>query len=84
MSTDNVPDTKAHYEITVSGTFPDSWRDRVAGMRVQTRCQRDGKPLTTLKGELRDQAELNGVLDTLYNLRLELFRVERNGEPTGP
>ena len=34
-------------------------------------------PLTTLVGELSDQAALVGVLDTLYELHLSLFTVKR-------
>jgi hypothetical protein len=33
-------------------------------------------PRTTLAGQITDQAELNGVLDTLYSLHLPIVTVE--------
>jgi hypothetical protein len=35
---------------------------------------------TSLVGPIRDQAQLNGVLDTLYNLHLTILKVERVGD----
>jgi len=32
--------------------------------------------MTTLVGRLRDQAELSGVLNSLYDLRLSILKVE--------
>ena len=37
----------------------------------------DEPPLTTLVGELSDQAALVGVLNTLYELHLPVFTVKR-------
>jgi len=34
-------------------------------------------PVTTLEGELRDQAALAGVLNTLYELHLTVILVKR-------
>ena len=36
----------------------------------------DQKPVATLVGLMRDQAELAGVLNTLYELHLSLLSVE--------
>jgi hypothetical protein len=33
--------------------------------------------VTTLVGRLRDQAELSGVLNSLYDLHLSILKVER-------
>jgi hypothetical protein len=40
------------------------------------RTEKDGEPVTELVGQVRDQAELAGVLDTLYELHLALLSVE--------
>ena len=43
-----------------------------------TSTQREGaSPHTALVGPLRDQAELNGILETLYSLHLPILRVEQ-------
>jgi hypothetical protein len=39
------------------------------------------QPVTTLSGELSDQAALMGVLNALYDMGFPLLRVERFGPP---
>ena len=68
--------TPATYRIKVQGILDDSWSDRLAGMTITTSSQGDQAPVTTLVGLLRDQAELSGVLNTLYELHLSLLAVE--------
>jgi hypothetical protein len=65
--------TPATYRIKVQGYLDDSWSDRLAGMRITTSSQGD---LATLVGRLRDQAELSGVLNALYELHLPILSVE--------
>jgi len=66
----------ATYRIKVEGYLDESWSDRLAGMRV-TACKRtDQTSVTTLVGRLRDQAELSGVLNSLYGLHLSILKVE--------
>ena len=70
-----------YYRIEVEGYLAKSRSDRLAGMRITTRKRADQKPVTTLTGRLRDQAELSGVLNSLYNLHLSILKVEIvNGE----
>jgi hypothetical protein len=64
-------DKPADYRITVQGVVPESWQDRLGGLRIATVA--NGK--TTLEGQMPDQAALNGVLDTLYGLNLPLLEV---------
>jgi len=67
----------ATYIIDVEGLLDESWSERLAGMNVKT-IKRNNLPLVTiLSGRLTDQAELLGVLNTLYNLRLTLISVRR-------
>jgi hypothetical protein len=67
-----VLDKPATYQIKVRGSVPESWIDRLGGMRIVA----VSSALTTLEGWLPDQAALKGVLDTLYDLRLTLLTVE--------
>src|SRR4051794_41185125 len=56
--------------IRVQGGLDPRWADRLCGLDV-TVCEpevTDGPATTELRGELRDQAALLGVLTTLYNL----------------
>jgi len=50
-------------------------------MRITTRKRSDQTPVTTLVGRLRDQAELSGILNSLYGMHLSILKVELlNGE----
>jgi|GEM_PF-3339811 len=68
----------ATYEIVVEGLIPLTWGERLAGMLVRTNPGTNGEAShSVLVGPLRDQSELNAVLDVLYNLHLPLIRVEK-------
>ena len=69
----------AIYRIVVEGYLDPSYSDRVAGMKIEVTQRGDLKPITTLFGEVIDQAELSGVLETLYSLHLTLLSVESVG-----
>jgi hypothetical protein len=69
-------DGPATYRIGVKGRIPPRWRDRLEGMAI-TECPTGADlPVTTLEGELADQAALAGVLDTLFRLHLSVVSVE--------
>jgi len=40
------------------------------------RTEKDGEPVTELVGQVRDQAALAGMLNSLYELHLTLLSVE--------
>lgn len=63
------------YRITVRGYLEESFSERLAGMRITACTGKDQEPVTILEGELVDQAELSGVLNTLHNLHLPILRV---------
>jgi len=69
-------DCPATYQIVVQGQIEQTWSDRLEGMHCQVRVEADA-PVTTLEGELSDQAALAGVLNTLYELRLPVILVKR-------
>jgi hypothetical protein len=70
-------DSPATYRIGVQGRIPARWCDRLEGMTVTERASETEPPVTTLLGELSDQAALAGVLNTLYELHLPVLSVER-------
>jgi len=70
----------ATYRIVVKGEMGDEWSVRLAGMAISVSRSEAGSPRATLFGPLRDQAELNGVLETLYGLHLPILRVEKVDE----
>jgi hypothetical protein len=69
-------DRSGNYRIRVQGFLDESWSERLGGLRISTSSLKDQGPVTTLTGQVRDQAELAGVLDTLYELHLSLLLVE--------
>ena len=70
----------ATYRIVVKGVLEDHWSNRLAGMTIWIAESASGSSHTTLVGPLRDQAQLNGVLETLYDLHLPILRVEEVGD----
>jgi hypothetical protein len=68
--------TPATYRIQVEGALDEIWADSLAGMRISTRKRADQSTVTTLTGRLRDQAELSGVLNGLYELHLPILSVK--------
>lgn len=70
--------TKEHskYQIVVKGHLHQVFSDRIGGMTITSEPQDDGSWTTSLTGDLFDQAELSGVLNTLYDLQLSIVSVQ--------
>ena len=68
-------DRPATYQISVQGRIDPDWSDRLAGMALRLTTQDGHPPVTTLDGELSDQAALLGVLNSLYELHLPVLSV---------
>ena len=78
MSRNPIPfDSSATYQIVVQGRLDPAWTDRLEGMAIRQDVKDVGGPITTLEGELSDQAALAGVLNTLYELHLTVLSVQR-------
>jgi hypothetical protein len=69
-------ETPGVYRIEVQGMLDASWSDRLAGMRIIPAGGQTHPPVTCLVGHLRDQAQLSGVLNTLYDLHLPILLVQ--------
>lgn len=60
------------YEIRVTGTLDHSMEEELADFTAAVRPSE-----TVIRGSIRDQAELHGVLDRLQRFGLELVEVKR-------
>jgi hypothetical protein len=70
-------DCPAIYQISVQGRIDPTWSDRLEGMVIHQAPTEAGVLVTTLEGELSDQAALAGVLNTIYELHLPVLSVKR-------
>jgi hypothetical protein len=71
------------YRITVQGYLCENWSDIMGDMAVVTTPDEDRGPVTTLTGEMVDQAMLLGVLNYIYDLNLPLIQVQLLDEQGG-
>jgi hypothetical protein len=72
----------ATYRIGIEGRLDKNWGQRLAGMDITVSNREDNTEVTTLSGRVRDQAELMGVLNSLYQFHMPLLFVEiLNDEP---
>ena len=77
-SRDPIPfDRPATYQISVQGQIDPTSSDLLGGMTIGPASVEASPPVTTLEGELRDQAALAGVLNMLYELHLPVISVKR-------
>jgi hypothetical protein len=68
-------DRPATYQIRVQGQVDPTWTDRLGGMAIFMDVPEIGPAVTTLEGELSDQAALLGILNTLYEQHLTVLSV---------
>ena len=68
--------TPASYRIEVEGYLDESMSDYLGGLRISARRREDLSAVTTLTGRIRDQAELAGILNNLYEMHLPILSVE--------
>jgi hypothetical protein len=74
----------AYYRIHVKGFLDESWSDRLNGLSINNLTSPTGSPIAELCGKVRDQAELLGVLGSIYEMHLPLLSVEVvDDEPAG-
>jgi hypothetical protein len=78
LSRNPIPfDQRATYQISVLGRIDPTLSDLLGGMTISQEPVEADHPVTTLCGELGDQAALAGVLNTLYELHLTILLVKR-------
>ena len=69
-----------NYRIEVQGHLRTDWSDRFGAMRISSPPAEAGSAVTVLQGYVSDQAELAGILNTLYELHLPLISVQYLGK----
>ncbi len=78
LSRNPIPfDRPANYQISVQGWIDPIMSDLLGGMTISPDTVEADHLVTTLYGELGDQAALAGVINTLYELHLTLLMVKR-------
>ena len=69
------------YRIRVIGSLNGNWSGSLGGLHVTASYIDDrNRPITELVGTVRDQAELSGVMETLYELHMPILLVEYQDE----
>ena len=63
------------YKIVDDGKLNESWSDRLGGMQIKVERKEENQISTTLIGEIKDQAALSGVLNSLYDLQMAVISV---------
>ena len=65
------------YRITVQGRLDEAWSEWLTGLTLTTTMDEHGAIVTTLTGEVVDQAALRGLLNRLWDWNLTLIAVTR-------
>jgi len=66
-----VSETAVVYQIRIEGLLDQTWSDWFAPLQIVNEASGE----STLTGAVRDQAELRGLLDKLFNLNVTLLAV---------
>ena len=70
-------DRPGTYRIRVLGFLDERFSERLGGFRISQGSLKDHEgPVAELVGQMRDQAELAGLLNSLYELHLTIRSVE--------
>ena len=73
----------ATYHIEVDGEVGKSWPEHFGNMRTTTQRRKDNSIVTILVGRVRDQAELSGLLNSLYDCHLPILSVKFLDDKSG-
>jgi hypothetical protein len=79
MSSTSLPDiqssnTPTLYEVRVRSAFDQTWSDLAENATLQT-VQEGSEVVTVIRAMMRDQAELAGLLDSLFSLNATVLSV---------
>ena len=69
-------DLPLHYRIRVSGAVNEQWFAYYDTMIIEEEYGEGIRPLTTLTGQVPDQAALIGMLNLLYDMHCPLLSLE--------
>jgi hypothetical protein len=77
ISTRTGYDAMASYEIQISGALDRRWSQWFNGVQINAVFQENLLPITTIRCACVDQTKLRGILNTIWDLNLELIAVRR-------
>jgi hypothetical protein len=66
----------AYYRIYLQGMLAPDWARDYVDLKLECVHLSATQDVTILKGDVADQAELNGILNMMYNLGLPLLYVQ--------
>ena len=66
----------ARYQIKIQGRQTKGWSDWMDDLEIMTERNPEGITLTTLKGVVKDQSGLHGLLNRIRDLSIPLISVE--------
>ena len=68
-------DGPATYRIIVKGRIDKRHSEYLGGMCISTQNCKGGAIVTMLTGKVKDQAELAGIVDSIYEMHLPILSV---------
>ena len=66
----------ANYRIKIIGYCKENCLESLGAMRISSEEHDIHKHITTMDGRVRDQAELMGILNSLYEMHIPILSVE--------
>jgi hypothetical protein len=73
-------DGPATYRIIVKGRIDQRWCEDLGGMDIHIESHENEPAITILAGQVRDQAELMGIMNSLYELHMPVLSVEHTAD----
>lgn len=74
MSEFEIDRQPATYQIKLHGQLDERWSSWFNGLTV---IYNDNSQISTLRGQISDQAKLRGVLNKIWDLNLEIISLNR-------
>ena len=65
------------YRLKIQGKISDSWNDQIGPLKITQETANGDVYVTTLLFNTRDQAELMGFLNTMYEMHLPILSLTR-------
>ncbi len=63
------------YRICVKGFVDESWSERLGGLHIDNQFYDKNLPVAVIEGMIKDQTEMIGILNSLYEMHLSLISV---------
>ena len=82
---ENITEFKgpAIYCITIKGSIDQRYAGYFGDMIISAEKKEEGQTTNKLTGSIKDQADLMGVLNALYNLHLPIVSIQSLDEESG-